>query len=71
MRRSFPDLFAIIAEPLGATPLNGDLFLFRRTRSDRVKAMIWHRTGMAIGYKRFERGKYKWPSPDAAAIEQI
>jgi transposase len=69
MRRSFSGLCAIIAETLGANPLGGDLFLFRGKRSDRVKAMIWDRTGLAIWYKRLERGKYKWPSPDAEAIE--
>jgi transposase len=68
MRGSFSGLCAIIAETLGANPLGGDLFLFRGKRSDRVKAMIWDRTGLAIWYKRLERGKYKWPSPDAAAI---
>ncbi len=69
MRRSFSGLCAIIAETLGANPLGGDLFMFRGKRSDRVKAIVWDRTGLAIWYKRFERGKYKWPSPDAAAIE--
>jgi transposase len=69
MRRSFSGVCAIIAETLGANPLGSDLFLFRGKRSDRVKAMIWDRTGLAIWYKRLGRGKYKWPSPDAAAIE--
>jgi len=50
MRRSFSGLCAIIAETLGANPLGGDLFLFRGKRSDRVKAMIWDRTGLAIWY---------------------
>lgn len=69
MRRSFSGLCATIAETLGATQLDGDLFLFRGKRSDPVKAMISDRTGLAIWYKRLERGKYKWSSPDAAAIE--
>ena len=69
MRRSFSGLCAIITETLGANPVGGDLFLFRGRRSDRVKAMICDRTGLAIWYKRLERGKYKWPSPDAASIE--
>jgi transposase len=69
MRRSFSGLCAIVNETLGANPVGGDLFLFRGKRSDRVKAMIWDRTGLAIWYKRLERGKYKWPSPDAVSIE--
>ncbi len=69
MRRSFSGLCAIITETLGANPVGGDLFLFRGKRSDRVKAMVWDRTGLAIWYKRLERGKYKWPSPDAVSME--
>lgn len=69
MRRSFSGLCAIVTETLGANPVGGDLFLFRGKRSDRVKAIVWDRTGLAIWYKRLERGKYKWPSPKAASIE--
>ena len=69
MRRSFSGLCAIITETLGANPIGGDLFLFRGKRSDRVKAIMWDRTGLAIWYKRLERGKYKWPSPDAVSME--
>jgi transposase len=54
---------------LEANPIGGDLFLFRGKRSDRVKAIIWDRTGLAIWYKRLEHGKYKWPSPDALSME--
>ena len=69
MRRSFSGLCAIISETLGANPIGGDLFLFGGKRSDRVKTIVWDRTGLAIWYKRLERGKYKWPSPDAASME--
>ena len=69
MRRSFDGLCAAVTEVLQANPLEGHLFLFRGKRSDRVKALIWDRNGLAIWYKRLERGKYKWPSREAASIE--
>lgn len=69
MRRSFSGLCAIITETLGANPIGGDLFLFRGKRSDRVKTIVWDRTGLAIWYKRLEWGKYKWPTPDAGSME--
>jgi transposase len=47
----------------------GQLYLFRGKRADRVKGLIWDRNGLAIWYKRLERGKFKWPSRDAASIE--
>lgn len=69
MRRSFDGLAAAVIEALGANPLEGHLFLFRGRRADRIKALIWDRNGFVVWYKRLERGKYRWPSPDAASIE--
>lgn len=69
MRRSFDGLCATICEALGSNPLSGDMFLFRGKRADRIKAIIWDRNGLAIWYKRLERGKYRWPSREAVSIE--
>lgn len=69
MRRSFDGLCATITEALGSDPLSGDLFLFRGKRADRIKAIVWDRNGLAIWYKRLERGKYRWPSRECASIE--
>ena len=50
MRRSFDGLCAAVIETLQANPLDGHLFLFRGKRSDRIKALIWDRNGLAIWY---------------------
>jgi transposase len=67
MRRSFDGLCATITEALGSNPLSDDFFLFRGKRVDRIKAIIWDRNGIAIWYKRLERGKYNWRSREAAS----
>jgi transposase len=69
MRRSFDGLCAAVMEVLKANPLQGHLFLFRGKRCDRVKALIWDRNGLAIWYKRLEKGKYRWPVCDADSLE--
>ena len=69
MRRSFDGLCATITEALGSNRLSGDVYLFRGKRADRIKAISWDRTGLAIWYKRLERGKYKWPTRECASIE--
>jgi transposase len=33
------------------------------------EAIAWDRTGLAIWNKRLGKGKYKWPTRDAASIE--
>jgi transposase len=69
MRRSFDGLCAAVVDVLKQSPLDGHLFLFRGKRGDRVKALIWDRNGLAIRYKRLEKGRYKWPSRDAVSLE--
>lgn len=69
MRRSFDGLCATVMEVLASNPLAGHLFLFRGKRADRVKALYWDRNGLAIWYKRLEKGKYKWPSRACASVE--
>lgn len=69
MRRSFDGLCASVMEVLKENPLQGHLFLFRGKRCDRVKALIWDRNGLAIWYKRLEKGKYRWPACDASSLE--
>jgi hypothetical protein len=56
MRRSFDGLCATITEALGGDPLSGDVFLFRGKRADRLKAIAWDRTGLAIWYKLLRSG---------------
>jgi transposase len=69
MRKSFDGLCAAVMETLQANPPDGHLFLFRGKRSDRIKALIWDRNGLAIWYKRLEKGRYRWPARDAVSIE--
>jgi transposase len=61
MRKSFDGLCAVVMETLQGNPLDGHLFLFRGKRSDRIKALIWDRNGLAIWYKRLEKGRFGGP----------
>jgi transposase len=69
MRKSFDGLCAIVAEILKLNPLDGHLFLFRGKSADRVKCLFWDRNGFVIGYKRLEKGSYRWPGADGAVLE--
>lgn len=69
MRRSFDGLCAIVAETLKLNPLDGHLFLFRGKSADRVKCLLWDRNGFVIGYKRLEKGSYRWPTATGPVLE--
>jgi transposase len=69
MRKSFDGLCAIVMDTLQQNPLEGQLFLFRGKGGDRIKSLFWDRNGLVIFYKRLEKGRYKWPCPNAHSLE--
>ena len=63
LRKSFDGLAHMVRAFLGADPLSGHLFVFRNKRGDRIKLLYWDTDGLAIWYKRLERGSFRFPVP--------
>jgi transposase len=61
LRRSVDGLSAVVRERFGLDPLSGHVFLFRNRRGDRLKILVWDRSGFWVLYKRLERGTFAWP----------
>ena len=68
MRRSFDGLAEHVRTFLGHDPLSGSMFVFRNRSSERVKILWWDRDGLAIYYKRLERGTFRFPAGDGPAL---
>ena len=62
MRKSFNGLCGLVETVFERDVLDGHLFLFINKRRDRLKAMWWDTDGLAIWYKRLERGTFEVPS---------
>src|SRR3546814_17658953 len=45
----------------GLDPCSGAAFVFRSKRADRIKILVWDRTGLVLVHKRLEGGKFVWP----------
>jgi transposase len=69
MRKSFDSLAEVVQNFLGRDPLSGNLFVFRNKGGHLVKILWWDRDGLAIYYKRLERGAFRWPRSTHTAVE--
>jgi transposase len=62
LRRGFDGLAATVRGVMGANPMNGHVFVFLNRRRNRMKLLLWDRTGWLIVYKRLERGTFELPT---------
>ena len=69
MRKSFDGLCGLVGEMFEADVLSGHLFVFRNRCGDRLKILYWDRDGLAIWYKRLERGAFQMPAREEAGVE--
>lgn len=60
-RKGMDGLALAVQEMMGLDPFCGAAFVFRAKRADRIKILIWDRTGMVLVHKRLESGTFVWP----------
>lgn len=70
MRKSFDGLSGIVSNARLGNPTSGDVYVFVNRRRDRMKLLVWERTGFWLFYKRLETGTFQIP-PHSAAQKTI
>jgi transposase len=58
MRKSFEGLSAIVESIFDTTLTSGAYFVFLNRLHDRMKVLYWDSDGLAIWYKRLEKGRF-------------
>lgn len=62
LRRGFDGLAAVARGVLRVDPMSGHVLVFLNRRRDRVKLLVWDRTGYLLVYKRLARGTFRIPT---------
>lgn len=62
LRKGFDGLAAIVRHGWHKDLFAGHLFVFVGKRQNRCKVLLWDRGGLAIYYKRLERGRFRVPA---------
>ncbi len=68
MRKGFDGLAEVVRAFLGHDPPSGSLFVFRNRAAQRVTVLWYDRDGLAIYYKRLDRGRFRFPGQDEKAM---
>ena len=71
IRKSFDTLAEHVRVFLGHDPLCGSLFVFRNRSAERMKVLWWDKEGLAIFYKRLERGTFQFPVPAVPGAKSV
>jgi transposase len=61
MRKGFDSLCGTVSFLLQMNVLSGAVFIFINKKHTQVKLLLWEGDGLAIYYKRLEKGTYEVP----------
>lgn len=73
-RKNINGLATLVEQALGLNPFAPAVFVFSNRRRNRVRLLLWDRTGFWLLMKRLEADHFVWPKEAAVAeltVEQL
>lgn len=61
MRKGFDALCGIVQQHMNSNVLKGGVYIFINRKRNQIKLLTWEGDGLAIYYKRLEKGVYELP----------
>ncbi len=71
LRRGFDGLAAATRDVIRLEPLSGHVFGFLNRRRNRIKLLVWDRTGYLVVYKRLEVGTFSMRTTPALGHRHV
>lgn len=62
MRKGFDALCGIVQQHMKSNVVQGGVYIFVNRKRNQIKLLTWEGDGLAIYYKRLEKGVYELPS---------
>jgi transposase len=73
-RKNINGLAMLVEQALGLDPFAAAVYVFSNRRRDRIKLLLWDRTGFWLLLKRLEADRFVWPKESAVielTVEQL
>jgi len=73
-RKNINGLALLVEQDLGLDPFAAAVYVFSNRRRNRVKLLLWDRTGFWLLMKRLEADRFIWPKQTAVValtVEQL
>jgi len=71
MRNGFDGLAGIVRNVLNQDPISGSVFIFINRPGTHIKILFWDGDGLALFYKRLERGRYSIGDQDKTTSSRL
>jgi transposase len=68
-RKNINGLAALVEQSMGLDPFAGAACVFRNRRGDRIKLLLYDRTGFWLLMKRLEQDRFVWPRRTQAVLD--
>lgn len=60
-RKAINGLALLVEQALGLNPFEPAIYVFSNRRRDRIKLLLWDRTGFWLMITRLEADRFRWP----------
>lgn len=69
MRKGFYGLGNLVRVYYEREPTDGNVYIFINKRRDKMKLLVWDRTGYVVYYKTLEEGTFELPNNEGSEIK--